>query len=185
VQSVTIGPLAVTESACTPSKPPTQAPPTWKTLGMSCRINPTFECPSNRDSCAPAAAAGFRVCVYYNPAGDVDCPTISKYTEKHVFYGAFDDQRSCSPCTCGEPTGSTCSSNVSIYGDGACSTLTSSIAVDATGPACADVPSGSPLGSKSATLPAYVPGACVPGGGAPSGAATPVMPATFCCLPAP
>jgi hypothetical protein len=186
VQSVTIDALTLSEGACAPSKATTPAPPTWKTVGISCRINPTFECPSNRDSCAPAAAPGFKVCTYFFSGGDVDCPTtISKYTEKHVFYGAFVDQRSCSPCTCGAAAGGTCTSNVSIYGDGACSTLAASVAVDATGPACADVPSGSPLGSKSATAPAYAPGACAPAGGTPSGAATPTMPATFCCLPTP
>src|SRR6185437_2883114 len=83
VQSVTIGALTVDEGTCAPSKAQMPAPPTWKTVGMSCRINPTFECPSNRDSCAPAAAPGFKVCIYYYSGGDVDCLNNSESTEKH------------------------------------------------------------------------------------------------------
>ena len=183
VASVTVGPLAMSESGCAPSQPPPLSPPTWKTMGLTCRIDPYFTCPNAGDVCAPAPAPGFRVCIVNFARGDVDCPSFSAYAEKHVFYDAFDDMRSCSPCTCGAPAGSTCSASISIYTDGACSTLASSIAVDAAGPACADVISGSPLGSKSATPPAYVPGACAPGGGAPMGAATPTMPQTICCIP--
>jgi hypothetical protein len=118
--------------------------------------------------------------------GDRDCVPPTPYTDKHVFYEKFQDTRACSPCTCGVPTGSACSSMVSIYTDGACSTLAYTATVDATGPACHDLPAGTPLGSKSATTPpTYIPGTCAPGGGMPMGAATPTGPSTLCCLPLP
>lgn len=183
VQSVTVGELGVNETGCTPSPTPTLSPPTWTTFAISCRIDPFLTCPNPYDRCAPAARPGFRVCVYAFGGGDVDCPDVGPYTEKHVAYDAFDDAQSCSACTCSAPSGSACSSDVSLYTDGACSTLASSVTVDATGPACVDVPSGAALGSKSASAPAYAPGACTPGGGVPMGAATPTMASTYCCLP--
>jgi hypothetical protein len=124
------------------------------------------------------------MCIYHDD--DVDCPIqFSPYVEKHVFYQHFEDTRSCTPCACSSPSGSTCSSTASVYTDGACSTLAYSTTLTAAGPACQDLPAGSPLGSKSATPPAYSPGTCAPGGGEPTGAATPITAATLCCLPSP
>ncbi len=182
VQSLTVGPLTVSENGCNPSQPPKQATPTWQTYAHACRADPRVGCEGGAGICLTASPPGFRVCVFQT--GDVDCPGFGPYTEKHVFYDSYDDTRACSPCTCGAPTGSTCSSKVSIYTDGACSTLAYQATVDATGPACHDVPAGTPLGSKSATPPTYAPGACSPGGGMPMGAATPTGAATLCCLPA-
>jgi hypothetical protein len=187
VQSVTMGPMTLNDGACTPSPAqfPPPSPPTWKTAAIACGINPFFTCPDPYARCAPAARPGFKVCVFADSLGDVPCATVGPYTERHVFYGDFDDTRACSPCTCGAPSGSACSSTVSLYTDGACSSQVGSLTVDATGPKCVDVPSGSALGSKSATPPSYTPGACAPGGGAPTGAATPTKAATYCCLPGP
>jgi hypothetical protein len=123
------------------------------------------------------------VCI--SQVGDSDCtgPALAPYTEKHIFYDSYQDIRTCSPCTCGSPSGSTCSATISIYTDGACSTLAYSTTVNSSGPACHDLPAGSPLGSKSATAPTYAPGTCAPGGGMPMGTVTPLDPTTFCCIP--
>jgi hypothetical protein len=185
VQSLTVGALAVNESACTPSQPPAQSAPTWTTVGFSCRIVQGPVCPNPVDSCtAPAPPQpGFRLCVFAFEAGVIPCSDVSAYSEQHVFYEDFQDTRSCSDCTCGAPSGGSCSSDVSIYADGACSTSTASVTVDSTGPTCVDVPSGAALGSKSASTPTHTPGSCSPGGGMPMGAATPIQASTFCCLP--
>lgn len=183
VQSLTIGPLTVNESACKPS--PTPAPPaaTWKTFARGCRQFPPVPCSDSGHACLPASPPGFRVCVFQ--LGDNNCPSGSLYTEKHVFYDDFQDTRACSPCSCSSPTGGSCSSTASVFTDGACSTLAYSATVTSAGPACHDLPAGTPLGSKSSTPPTYTPGACTPGGGEPMGAATPVQPSTYCCLPSP
>lgn len=184
VQSLTIGQLAVKEGGCAPSQPQPQSPPTWKTYGRECQRFPYRPCPANSgDVCVPVPPPGFRVCIFHG--GDVPCPTPADipYQERHVFYDTFQDTRACSACACGTPAGSTCSSKLSIYTDGACSTLAYSATVDATGPACHALPAGSPLGSKSATPPTYTPGACPPSGGMPLGAAIAVGPSTYCCLP--
>jgi hypothetical protein len=182
VQSLTIGSLTVKDTGgCTPSQPPTQSPPTWQTFARACQAVPRMGCNGGAGICLAAAPLGYRTCIYHDD--DVDCPNASQYTDKSVFYAKFQDTRACSLCTCGTPSGSTCSSTVSIYTDGACSTLAYSATIDATGPACNDLPAGVPLGSKSATPPTYTPGACQPDGGQPMGAATVITPSTYCCLP--
>lgn len=187
VQSLSIGPLSVlNESPCTPSQSTTPPPATWKTFVRGCRHLPYESCPDGPGLCnpAPQPGSGFRICMFHN--NDVDCPSFSPYSEKHVAYDDFMDTRACSPCTCGTPSGGKCSSAISIYADGACSTapLVTPI-VDSTGTTCLDLPAGTPLGSKSVAPASYSPGACQPGGGMPTGAATPTNPSTFCCLPSP
>jgi hypothetical protein len=59
------------------------------------------------------------------------------------------------------------------------------VLADSNTPTCHDVSTGSALGSKSATMPTYLPGACQPSGGEPMGSATPTNPVTFCCVPSP
>jgi hypothetical protein len=184
VQSLTIGPLGVKDSGgCMPSQPPAQSSPMWQMFARACRSVPHFSCEGGAGSCLAMAPPAFRACVYRE--GDHDCLPPTAYTEKHVFYDAFQDTRACSPCTCGTPSGSTCSATVSIYTDGACSTLAYSATIDATGPACHNLPPGSPLGSKLAGSTNYTAGACTPGASMPTGAATPTGPSTLCCLPAP
>ena len=187
VQSLTLGPLLESESGCAPSPAPTQAKPSWKTYARACEAVPLMTCDpgtgigSGVCLAFPPPSAGFRVCMYHG--GDNDCPSFSPYSEKHLFYDAYQDTRACGACTCGTAGGSTCSATVSIYTDGACSTLAYSAGVDAAGPSCHDLPPGSPLGSKAAGVATYAPGACPPGGGMPMGGAIPIMASTMCCLP--
>lgn len=183
VQSLSIGALGVNEVGCVPSQPPMQSPPVWKSFVRACRRVPHEPCGTSTGVCTaePPVGSGFRVCVFTK--GDYDCPSFSPYSEKHVLYDAYEDTRSCSSCMCGAPTGGSCSSTISIYADGACSTPVYTTTVTSAGPNCHDVPAGTPLGSKSATPPTYAPGACAPSGGEPQGAATPTHPSTYCCLP--
>ncbi|MFT3764766.1 MAG: hypothetical protein QM820_04510 [Minicystis sp.] len=186
VQSITIPPLTLSEGTCSPSQPPTPSPPTWKTFVRGCQAQPKFACPSTGDVClvSPPPGSGFRTCIYKD--GDIECPSdFSKYTEKHVVYQHFTDTRACAPCSCGSPSGSSCSASISVFTDGACSSLALSATVSSAQAVCHDLPAGTPLGSKSATPPAYTPGTCAASGGEPMGEATPIQPATYCCLPAP
>lgn len=188
VQSLTIGPLAMNEGSCVPSQPSAPAAPTWKTFVRACWAGyppqPQNYCDSTADICIPASPPGFRVCIYQK--GDNECPAeFSPYTEKHIVATKYEDTRSCSPCSCGAPSGGSCSSAISVYTDGACSTAAYATTVTSAGSDCHDLPAGVPLGSKSATAPAYTPGTCAPSGGEPTGEAKPFQPATYCCLPSP
>jgi hypothetical protein len=133
--------------------------------------------------CSPAATPpdGFRVCIARE--GDADCPIVSPYSEKHVFYKGIDDTRDCTACTCGAPAGGSCSALVTIYTDAACSAQTgSAMATNAATSPCVDVPAGSAIGSKAMGPITYMPGACAAIGGEPVGDAVPRDPVTVCCL---
>lgn len=182
VQSLTVGALQLSEAGCTPSATPAQPAPTWSTFARACRV-PFALCPDGASLCIadPQAGLGFRACIFHD--GDVECPSSTPYLEKHVLYGGVDDTRACSACTCEAPAGSTCAATVTVAGDGACSAALVTANLTAQGPDCHDLPPGTALGSKSATAPVYTAGTCTPGGGQPSGAATPKTPATYCCIP--
>jgi hypothetical protein len=192
VQSITIAPLDLAESGCAPLAPsspdpptwPPIWPPTWETVARVCRGFPGGTCSEGGDVCGPDLPPGFRRCVFHE--GDVSCPgpTHGPYQERHVVFAGLSDTRSCAPCACGPPEGSACLGSISIFSDGACqSSLVSSYLVDSSGPKCIDLVSGSALGSKAATTPTYVPGACMPSGGGPMGSAAPEGPSTLCCIP--
>jgi hypothetical protein len=174
------------ESGCAPSQQivPHKTPPAWSTFARGCEDTSSGTrgtCAKFGETCAPAAPAGFRQCVSHED--DLDCPSFTPYSEKHLFYGGADDSRDCSPCSCGAPTGSSCSASLSVYSDSACSTSILSNQIDSMGPHCFDLTAGSSLGSKSISTPTYTPGQCQAGGGDPTGSISAVMPSTFCCLP--
>ena len=108
------------------------------------------------------------------------CPP--EYPSKYIFSSDYDDSRTCAPCTCGPPEGGECSSLVSVYADNECSATQQlgSITVSAV-PMCLNLPPSSPLGSKTATTPAYKAGSCLPSGGELMGGVQNVGPMTFCC----
>lgn len=188
VESLTIAPLAVTETGCKPTQLPipTDGPATWKTFARACRGFPLGTCKHSGDVCVALPAPGFIMCVFQK--GDNDCSDheLVPFTEKHVFYKGLQDTRSCTACTCGPAIGSVCAAEVSIYSDDACaSAAVVAVLADSNTPTCHDVMVGSGLGSKAASPPMYEPGACAPSGGEPMGSADPVNPATFCCIPSP
>lgn len=184
-QSVQVAPLVVMDDGCSASGGAQPGPVTWSTTAIACEpptVANTCTGDAGNGLCFPTpdAGAGFVACIFM--AGDNACPTGSPYALKQVLYNGVDDTRGCTPCACGSATGSTCASTVSLYSDGACSTLLTTVAVSASGTDCSNVPAGSALGSKSATPATYGAGSCSAGGGMPTGAATPSMPTTFCCL---
>lgn len=185
VESLTIAPLLVREDGCAPTQAPiTTDPPSWGTFTRLCRGQPIGSCADNGLVCSPSSAPGFRACVWRYGEFSCSSPELAPYTEKHVFYDGYQDTRSCSACACDPPTGSTCSSKLSIYSDSGCATMPSyTLSIDSTGPLCDDLIPGAALGSKSATPPVYMPGVCQPTGG-PMGSAEPIGPSTLCCIPA-
>jgi hypothetical protein len=183
VQSLTIAPATLNETGCTPSVATfTPAMPRGGIYQCVQNIHNTVTCPDGSGrSCLPDAP-GFQVCI--TGLGDLDCADAGAYTEKHVAYGDLIDPMGCTPCTCGPPSGSTCSTTVSVYTENGCTVLAYSMTIDASGPACHDLPPGVGLGSKSATPPSYVPGTCAPDGGVLFGSPpSEALPMTWCCVP--
>jgi hypothetical protein len=182
VQSLTIGPLTLTETSCGVSTEPvaSKLPFTWGTTARTCHGTAFGPCASPSEVCAPPVEPGFEQCLVQT--GDKECPDL--YTVKHVFYHGLEDTRDCTPCACSAPVGGSCSASISVFKDASCtSPVFESYGVDSSGPKCLDVPPGVALGSKLATEPVYAPGVCQVSGGDAIGQAAPVEPSTFCCLP--
>jgi hypothetical protein len=184
VQSLTIAPLEMTEDDCMPEtiEPGLKEPtPSWGTHALACSGEASSPC-KNGDFCLSTAEPppeGFRVCVFHEGLSD-RCP--EGYPDQRVFYDDYADTRACSDCACAPPTGSLCSTRLSVYSDNACEALQAAPIVTSAQAACVDLmPSGTALGSKSAEAATYTPGICAPFGGEPIGTASVKGPSTFCC----
>jgi hypothetical protein len=160
-------------------------PPSWGLVAQQCIVEPVprLDCDTGQ-ACAPSLSEGFRLCLYMKgDRPEVPCPAPD-YPERFVVYAApVQDTRGCSPCTCGEPEGADCAAYVSIFTDSACGAPVGAATPTLDDPACVDIPSGSALGSKSASLVVDKPGTCAPSGGEFVGDVTPVGPMTLCCTP--
>jgi hypothetical protein len=161
----------------------TQSPPTWGKFAKVCHGTPLSEpCRSTGQICA-LTADGFLQCL--QQSGVLECPP--EWPEQHIFYdnGTFEDTRSCSPCGCDKPVGSTCTTEISVYSNSTCSgtPLLVHYPISSAQWECDNLPvPGAALGSKKATPAVYTPGTCEPIGGEPVGDVVPVNPRTYCCL---
>ena len=188
VQSLTADPLTIIGESCAPATatPPSPTPPlTWTTSVLACAGDLDLEaCGDPTQVCLSPAAPppSYQRCVYQ--PGDQDCPAAFPLPQPQVYTGAID-MRSCTACTCGAPSGSECDATLSVFQDQACSTpLPLSDGISSHGPACFDVmPPGPAVGSMGVDDVVYKPGVCAPGGGQPTGTATPTGLVTLCCAP--
>jgi hypothetical protein len=128
---------------------------------------------------------GFGLCIFHE--GEIDCPTEpgNVFIVQHFFYKGVEDDRECSACTCGAPTGSACTATISIYTNATCSgSALDQKTISSEGSTCLDIQiPGQPLRSKSAGATTYLPGTCPTMGGDASGSAVKTKPATLCCRP--
>jgi hypothetical protein len=177
-----------TVSACMPGTSPVAAkiqPPTWGTYVLTCQGTSFGRCDSRGSNCAPTPDAQFHLCVertglYAQPQTDA-CP--ADYPERHLLYSSFEDQRSCTPCACDEPTGSECLAWVSTYSDDSCTMPIGSNTLSTEGPYCMTNASGKDLVSMSASWLQNEPGTCKPTGGDLVGEIVLTQPVLFCCQP--
>ncbi|TKD01381.1 hypothetical protein [Polyangium fumosum] len=196
-QSIVVSPLGPpVGEACEPFAEPLPVAhyglpePTWKTSAIGCLI-PT--CNATSLSCLPSIRPmpdAFHTCV--KRTGEHTCPTGWDKGKRFVVYEVTNERqgwiegRACTACACGAAGGGGCLARVRTFEDGACSKLLSDDPIASFGEQCTNVfPTGLPIGSKEITPPAYLPGACEPSGGAPSGDVQedPEQAVTFCCRP--
>ena len=183
-KSVTLGPLTLMESGCKPSNP-LPAPrkngsASARTFARACRGVAFPPCLDPSFLCVPTAEPppeGFSQCIYR--LGDHECP--ADYPDKRVFFDKVTDTRSCSPCSCGEPTGSACSAKVLFFQDMDCTQPAGGVDGTSLGPECDLLWPGPPLLGKKVTDITYYPGSCPASGGEPVGSADLMHPSTFCC----
>jgi hypothetical protein len=187
--SLTIDPIAMTENGCAVG-PPVAAKVVslrWDTYARACDVHFPPGRP-DRSICLPAdpPPIGFALCIVQK--GEWDCPTDPDniFTEQHVFYEGVQDDRQCSVCACGAPTGSACTATISIYKGAGCtgSMVVPGINISSFSETCVDIQlPGQALKSKKASSMTYLPGTCPAMGGDGSGSATPTNPTTLCCRP--
>lgn len=157
--SLTIDPLVMTENGCAPGPiaPAKVVSLRWDTFARGCDVVGWLPGPTQRSACIrqDPLPAGFRWCVFQK--GINECPATpgNVFTEQHVFYQGVQDDRQCSACSCGAPTGSACTATISIYkgNDLTCgsSPVVPGITVSSAGPVCLDIAlPGQALGSKLA-----------------------------------
>jgi hypothetical protein len=167
--SVTVAqPMVLSAGSCSPSVPAVQEFKGGATISVRCTVGAVQgACPELDEECGPPNVPGFKVCNL--DIGEQDCPPTMPV--RHLL---FEKAEACA-CTCGAPTGETCTGTVTAYTDATCSMPAGSGPVSsAGGPGCFDVPLGSALGSKTASL-AFEPGTC-------AATLTKTPPQTLCCL---
>lgn len=162
--------------SCAPQAGNAVVPPwSWKANVRTCMTKrpPARESCDGAEVCVPLPAAPMlpRPCIFMS--GDVACPA-GGYGVKHVVYGGADDQRKCTPCTCGAPTGATCSASITK----GCSTTGPKVTLPTT---CS--PLGDPISVGLFAAPIPSGGSCAPTGGKREGALVPTSPTTVCCVP--
>ncbi len=93
--------------------------------------------------------------------------------------------RGCDECACDAAKDGGCLATLAVYQDGACAQVPSHVNnVSSFMPLCFDVTlPGQAIGSKTMSLPTYIPGTCPATGGEPFGKAVPDAhdAVTFCC----
>ncbi|RLB59058.1 MAG: hypothetical protein DRI90_15905 [Deltaproteobacteria bacterium] len=134
-------------------------------------------CPGT-EACTPPAGSTFEsgVCIYRD--GNHACS--APFTVKHTIYTSIDDGRDCTNCTCGSPSGVTCTSTTQLYEGVTNSTCTGTPVVLPHPSSCTSVA----LAGSMAFIPGSVTGgSCSASGGIPTGTATPGDQVSVCCTP--
>jgi hypothetical protein len=140
---------------------------------------------SDADVCIalPGASYGAKACVYSTadpppsacPAGYVSAPPA-------VFYADVADTRACGACSCGGPTGGSCSGTVSLFGGTGCTGATGS-ATASVGTSCQSYSGLSPTpGSVEAHYTVTAGSCAVSAAPQPTGTAAGSSPTTVCCM---
>ncbi len=188
-QSLSIDPIVMKENGCA-SGPPAAAKIVslhWNTFARGCDVSLPKSL-IERSTCLPVdpIAPGFKACIF--SVSETECPNELEgnvFIEKHTFFHGVQDDRQCSTCTCGAPTGSLCTAQLAVYDGASCSgEPLMSNPISSTKAPCFDVAiPGQAFGSKRAEAVTYLPGTCPPEGGVASGTASPTIPVTVCCRP--
>lgn len=194
VQSLTINPIIAAQPP-TPSCTQGEAAkvvgvhPAFGAQVRACRFNAyQYQCEDTGRSCVPPTPQGWTRCIMREGSIETDSSCPDTYPIRTVAYpepDSYDDARACTTCACGSPTPGHCESKMTGYYNSQCAEQNQAfmIPIGSDAPQCLDLLPGSPLLSKRATPPLYVPGSCEPHGGAPVGAVTPRDEFTFCCAP--
>ena len=158
---------AVGNGICDPQAEVDVPETTWSSGFRGCGLAGAADACEDGGTCQPSVGP---VCIFQE--GDHPCPS-AVYSARTLVFESIDDERGCSDCSCGTPSG-TCNGTIqfSTNGCGAFSIFEGSIPADS----CAAHPGGTHAGYL------LEPDAsCLPSGGNPQGTAEPADPVTVCC----
>ncbi|MDP9152088.1 MAG: hypothetical protein M3O36_19360 [Myxococcota bacterium] len=153
--------------------------PSWRNTVRLCTSVGAADSPGGCTAagaqCVADPAPFGSVCVSH--AGAVSpCPPGYAANPPMVVYSGSLDQRGCTGCSCGGPTGASCSGSVSLYAGPACGVPTSQ-----SGPACSPYALNPKPGSARATYTLTAGSCSVASQPTPTGTVVPTGPTTVCC----
>jgi len=172
--------LRVVSGTCSPQTTgsPNFPSPDWQDEAWTCTASPFGAGCDAPLSCVPPAEGGL-VCVTRAGVHDNECP-VDYGSVAWVVYRDVDDDRSCSPCTCGAPLGDCSGAEISVEDPSGGCPGTGTVLANGV---CTALPIHSSMGTFSieSWLPGGLQANCSPSGGASSGTVQPASPLTVCC----
>jgi hypothetical protein len=168
-----------TGGSCSPMPTSNIPPVTFSGVGRACEYAGPLGGGCGAGKCAAKPPTGYGPRCVFNNGGDLPCPS-GNYSVKHTYYSGSTDTRACSACSCGAPTGASCTGGqVTLYGNVSCNGASNTYPLS-TG--CASLPSVPGIGIEAtATTPTG--GSCGSMGGALTGSAQATGATTVCCMP--
>jgi len=104
------------------------AAPTWMSNGRLCKSSDAGACDDPKQVCARVPDLPYlsSLCVTRQINDGDPVPVCPAEYSHHVstLYGEYTDNRGCSQCSCGAPTGGTCTGRIAIYGGPDCQNST-------------------------------------------------------------
>ncbi len=157
-------PSVLIPGACNPSESEAVDPLTWESTIQLCGV---VESDCGQEGCWPEPESDAQLCIAHD--GEHGCP--AGFEVQSVLHAGAEDQRSCSSCSCGEPTGLSCSGLE----------LVDAILPEHVGPVTMNGNCVLESASGELCFEPDLDGACAPSGGDAVGEATPSGPTTVCC----
>jgi hypothetical protein len=165
---------------CTPQPTANVEDAAWTRRMVACETNDSDPAGcATAELCVPELVNPLeRFCIYRT--GSHACPA-GPYSVQTLYYDGFTDDRACTSCTCGAPSGS-CQGNLRFaYGAGG-SCGGTEIAMVPYG-SCVDITTAYPGSRMVGNGPITPQGQCTPNGGALQGGVVRAGEVTVCCMP--
>lgn len=165
------------DGECTPGGGTPSVPPaTFEDEARVCGANAFGGGCDAGSVCMPSPGSPFsdKPCILQK--GDHTCPG-TPYSQKTLIYEDVTDTRSCSTCSCGDPTGMSCTAVTTVYSDFNCTLGMIEVPHDGS---CTETNYGPGSWRFDFTVDG---GSCTASSVNATGQATPGEPTTICCMP--
>jgi hypothetical protein len=172
--------MRVVSGSCSPQTTgsPSFPPAGWQDEAGTCLPSTLGAGCDPSQYCSPPAEDGL-ICVTRPGTHVTECP-VDYGGVSWVLYRDVDDNRSCSPCTCGAPSGDCSGAEISVEDPSGGCPGTGTVLANGV---CTALPIHSSMGTFSieSWLPGGLQANCSPSGGSATGTVQPASPLTVCC----